>query len=143
MVILNPDADEEQQEEILSRIQQLVRDGGGTIEHVNDWGRRKISYPIAKHLDGRYVVITCTGEPSSLAEIERVLSISKDVVLRALFIGSTGTRPSGSAPADRRRRWTRTPRARAAPSAVAGAAGAAAAAAGAPARPEGHPCPPT
>ena len=86
MVILNPDADEEQQEEILSRIQQLVRDGGGTVEHVNDWGRKKIAYPMAKHLDGRYVVITCTGEPSSLAEIERILAIAKEVVLRALFI---------------------------------------------------------
>ena len=86
MIILNPDADEEQQEEILSRVQQLVRDGGGTIEHVNDWGRKKISFPMAKHLDGRYVVITCTGDPSSLAEIERILSISKEVVLRALFI---------------------------------------------------------
>ena len=86
MIILNPEADEEQQEEILSRVQQLVRDGGGTIEHVNDWGRKKISFPMAKHLDGRYVVITCNGEPSSLLEIERVLSISKEVVLRALFI---------------------------------------------------------
>lgn len=86
MIILNPDADEEQQTEILERVQQLVRDGGGTIEHVNDWGRKKISFPMAKHLDGRYVVITCTGDPSSLAEIERVLSISKEVVLRAIFI---------------------------------------------------------
>ena len=32
------------------------------------------------------MVITCTGEPASLAEIERVLSINKGVVLRALFI---------------------------------------------------------
>jgi small subunit ribosomal protein S6 len=86
MIVLNPEADEEQQQEILERVQQLVRDGGGTIDHVNDWGRKKISFPMAKHTDGRYLVITCMGEPSSLAEIERVLSISKDLVLRALFI---------------------------------------------------------
>ena len=86
MIILNPDADEEQQQEILERVQQLVRDGGGTIEHVNDWGRRKITFPMEKHPDGRYVIITCTGEPASLPEIERVLSINKGVVLRALFI---------------------------------------------------------
>ena len=58
MIILNPDADEEQQQEILERVQQLIRDGGGEIDHVNDWGRRKIAYPIHKHDDGRYVVIT-------------------------------------------------------------------------------------
>ena len=85
MIILDAEADEEQQQEILERVQQLIRDGGGTVEHVNDWGRRKIAYPIRKHGDGRYVVITSEGVPTALEEIERVLSIS-DVVLRAFFV---------------------------------------------------------
>jgi small subunit ribosomal protein S6 len=85
MIILDPDADEEQQQEVLERVQQLIRDDGGVVEHVNDWGRKKIAYPIRKHADGRYVVITSEGEPTALEEIERVLSIS-DVVLRAAFI---------------------------------------------------------
>jgi len=85
MIILDPEADEEQQQEILERVQQLIRDGGGEIDHVNDWGRRKIAYPIRKHGDGRYVVMTSSGEPAALDEIERVLSIS-DVVLRAFFV---------------------------------------------------------
>jgi len=85
MIILKPDADEEQQQEILERVQQLVRDGGGTVEHVNDWGRKKLSYPMDKRTEGRYVVLTCQGEPSSLEEIERVLHIS-DVVIRAMFV---------------------------------------------------------
>jgi small subunit ribosomal protein S6 len=85
MIILDPDADEEQQHEILERVQQLIRDGGGAIDHVDDWGRRKIAYPIRKRGDGRYVVITSSGEPASLGEIERVLAIS-DVVLRAFFV---------------------------------------------------------
>ncbi len=85
MIILDPEADEEQQQEILERVQQLIRGGGGSVEHVNDWGRRKIAYPIDKHADGRYVVITSEGEATALEEIERVLSIS-DVVLRAFFV---------------------------------------------------------
>lgn len=86
MIILNPDSEEEQRQEILDRVQQLIRDGGGTIEHVNDWGRKKITFPMEKRPDGQYVVITCHGEPDSLAEVERILSINKAVVLRALFI---------------------------------------------------------
>jgi small subunit ribosomal protein S6 len=86
MIILNPDADEEQQQEILERVQQLIVEGGGAVAHVNDWGRRKITFPMEKRPDGRYVVITCQGDPTSLPEIERVLSINKGVVLRALFI---------------------------------------------------------
>jgi small subunit ribosomal protein S6 len=86
MIILNPDADEEQQQEILERVQQLITAGGGSVDHVNDWGRKKITYPMEKTPDGRYVVITCTGEETSLPEIDRVLSINKGVVLRSLFI---------------------------------------------------------
>jgi small subunit ribosomal protein S6 len=86
MIILNPAADEERQEEMLERVQQLLSDAGGSIDHVDDWGRRRLGYPMAKRPDGRYVVITCSGAPTSLAEIERVLAINKDVVTRALFI---------------------------------------------------------
>jgi small subunit ribosomal protein S6 len=86
MIILNPEADEEQRQEMLDRVQQLIRDGGGTIEHVNDWGRRKITFPMQKQANGQYVVITCQGQPDSLAEVERILSINKAIVLRTLFI---------------------------------------------------------
>lgn len=86
MIILNPDADEEQQQEILERVQQLITEGGGEVVHVNDWGRKKITFPMEKRPDGRYVIITCTGEPASLLEMERILAINKGVVLRALFI---------------------------------------------------------
>ena len=103
MIILDPEADEEQQQEILERVQQLIRDGGGAVEHLNDWGRRKIAYPIRKHGDGRYVVITSEGVPTALEEIERVLSIS-DVVPAGLLRaaephrGRAGARVGGPGP---------------------------------------------
>ncbi len=86
MIILNAEADEERQQEVLERTQELVREGGGTIEHVNDWGRRKSTYPIEKQSDTRYVVLTLSAPPGSLDEVQRVLSINTDVVLRAMVI---------------------------------------------------------
>ncbi len=85
MLIINPDADEERQQEMLERAQELIREGGGVIEHLNDWGRRKITFPMEKQGDGRYVIITCSGRSDSLDELGRVLSINKEVVLRAMF----------------------------------------------------------
>jgi small subunit ribosomal protein S6 len=85
MLILNADAAEEQQEEIIERVRQLVVDGGGEVDHVNDWGPRKITYPMNKQSNGRYVVVTCSAESESLDEIGRVLAISKDVALRSMF----------------------------------------------------------
>ncbi len=86
MIILNPDAEEERQQEMLERVQTILRDGGGTIDHVNDWGRRKIGYAMRKRPDGRYVVLTCSSPAEPLAEAERVMSINTDVVTRHLVI---------------------------------------------------------
>jgi len=86
MLILNPEAPEERHEELLARAQQLIVDGGGNVDHVNRWGRRKIAYPMTKQSDGIYVVITCSATTEALDEMGRIFAISKDVVLRALPI---------------------------------------------------------
>ncbi len=86
MIILNPEADESRQEEILERVRQLIAAGGGEVSHVDDWGRKKISYPIHKQPEGRYVVVTCDTDPATLEELGRVMAINQDVVLRALPI---------------------------------------------------------
>lgn len=82
MIILNPDADEERQQEMLERVQTILRDGGGSVDHVDDWGRRKIAYPMNKKVDGRYVVLTCSTDVAPLNEAERIMGIAKDLVIR-------------------------------------------------------------
>lgn len=84
MMILNPDADQEAQAEITARVRSLVEDGGGTVDDVAEWGRRPIAYPVRKHADGVYVIVTCQASAAVVDEISRVLSISKDIVLRAM-----------------------------------------------------------
>ena len=82
MIILNPDAEEERQQEMLERVQQILRDGGGSIDHVDDWGRRKIAYAMGKKPDGRYLVLTCSSDPAPVAEAERVMGINRELVIR-------------------------------------------------------------
>lgn len=89
MLILNPEAAPERQQEIIERTRQLILDGGGTVDHVNEWGRRKIAYPIAKSADGVYFVITCSTTGPVLDELSRIYTISKEVVLRAVPIRLT------------------------------------------------------
>jgi small subunit ribosomal protein S6 len=89
MLVLNPDADDEARQEVVARVRRLVEADGGTVEHVNDWGRRRISFPMRKHSDGVYIVITCTASTGALDEVGRVLAISKEVVLRAMPVKLT------------------------------------------------------
>lgn len=86
MLILNPEVDGSRHDEIVQRVRSLVVGSDGAVAHVDDWGDRKIAYPVDGKKNGRFIVVTCDAKPEALEEINRVLSISKDVVLRSQTI---------------------------------------------------------
>ena len=57
----------------------------GTIENVDDWGKRRLAYLIDDEAEGYYVFFTFESEPSFPAELERIAKIT-DGVLRVMVI---------------------------------------------------------
>jgi small subunit ribosomal protein S6 len=80
MLMLNPEVEEERQTEILDRLRATVEKAKGTVVGTDDWGNKKLAYEIKGQNDGHYVVVTFTAAPETLAEIERVLGITDDVM---------------------------------------------------------------
>ena len=78
--ILNPEVNEDQTRSILGRVEQIVTTHGGQIVRVNQWGRRRLSYPIEHHRDGFYVFIDMILTPETVAELDRTLKVSEDVL---------------------------------------------------------------
>jgi small subunit ribosomal protein S6 len=68
-VIFNPEVNEEQTRPIFDRIEQIVANHSGQITRVNQWGRRRLAYPINHHRDGLYVFIDMVLTPETVAEI--------------------------------------------------------------------------
>ena len=74
----------------MDKVKALIDRFGGTIEKIDEWGRRRMAYPIQKHSDGIYTFITYTADPSAPREIEsrtrlienvlRFLTVRKDEV---------------------------------------------------------------
>jgi small subunit ribosomal protein S6 len=58
-------------------------EASATLENVDEWGKRKLAYPINDEPDGYYALYTFTSAPDFPAELERVLNIT-DGVLRFL-----------------------------------------------------------
>lgn len=83
--ILNPEVNEEQTRAILERIEQIVRNYDGQVVKVNQWGRRRLAYPIQHHRDGNYVFIDMILAPETVLELDRTLRVSEEV-LRHLII---------------------------------------------------------
>ena len=55
----------------------------GTLETVEEWGKRRLAYPINYETEGYYVLFNFTSAPSFPAELERVLNIT-DGVMRSV-----------------------------------------------------------
>jgi small subunit ribosomal protein S6 len=75
--ILNPEVSEEEIRSLLDRIEQIVANYGGQIFKVNQWGRRRLAYPIERHRDGFYIFIDMILTPETVTEIERTLRVSE------------------------------------------------------------------
>ena len=57
----------------------------GTIDSVDDWGKRRLAYPINKQNDGYYTLISFTSSPEFTAELDRIYKIT-DGVIRSLIV---------------------------------------------------------
>ncbi len=78
--ILNPEVNEEQTRAIMGRIEQIVSNYGGQIMRVNQWGRRRLAYPIERNRDGFYVFIDMILTPETVSELDRTLKVSEEVL---------------------------------------------------------------
>ncbi len=78
--ILNPEVGEEQTRAILERIEQIATNHGGQVVRVNQWGRRRLAYPIEHHRDGYYVFIDMILPTETIVELDRTLKVSEEVL---------------------------------------------------------------
>lgn len=83
--ILHPSLDEETVKVNIEKFKGVVENGGGTIENVDFWGKRKLAYEIAKVNDGYYTLMNFTANPELPRELDRIFRIT-DGVLRHIII---------------------------------------------------------
>ncbi len=80
MLIVNPGVEAERNTEILERLRATVEEAKGKISGVDEWGKRKLVYEIKGQSEGIYSIVTFIATPQAVAEVERVLGITDDVV---------------------------------------------------------------
>ena len=82
--ILNPSLSEEQIAALVAKFKAVV-ESNGTVSEVDEWGKRRLAYPINYKTEGYYVLVNYTAEASVPKVIERNLQIS-DSILRYLTV---------------------------------------------------------
>lgn len=84
-LIISSTLDEEAYKAELEKVQSLITRFGGTIDKVDEWGKRRLSYEISKQIEGYYVYITFTSEANAPKEVEDRIRIFESL-LRYLIV---------------------------------------------------------
>ena len=80
MVILDPTLDERTVAPTLDTFLNVIRTSGGSVEKVDVWGRRRLSYEIKKHAEGIYALLDLNSSSDAVKELDRQLSLQETVL---------------------------------------------------------------
>jgi small subunit ribosomal protein S6 len=92
VVVLAPSVGDEGFPATIERINGVIQANGGEIKNVDQWGRRRLAYPIRRNLEGFYAVTLFAAEPSAIRPLEANLDLAEDV-LRHLVIKIEHVKP--------------------------------------------------
>jgi small subunit ribosomal protein S6 len=84
IMIFNTQLNEEGITALADKFKALIAENG-TIDEVEEWGKRRLAYPIEDEIEGYYLLVRFTSHPSFPAELDRVYKIT-DGVLRTLIV---------------------------------------------------------
>jgi small subunit ribosomal protein S6 len=78
--ILHPSLDEEAVKANVDKFKGVIENGGGVIDSVDSWGKRKLAYEINKINEGYYTLVNFSANPELPKELDRVFRINDNVV---------------------------------------------------------------
>ena len=84
LYIIDPTLGEEGTAALVEKFKAMV-EAEGTLASVDEWGKRRLAYPINDLTEGYYVYMTCEVTPEMPAELDRVFKIT-DGILRSIIV---------------------------------------------------------
>jgi len=85
--ILQPSLDEEAVKANIEKFKGVIENGGGVIENVDFWGKRKLAYEIKKVNEGFYTMINFSADAELPKELDRIFRIN-DTVVRHIIVNN-------------------------------------------------------
>ena len=84
--IVQPDLDEAAFNGILDRVKGWVTEAGGSVDKIDLWGKRRLSYQIRKQREGNYVLFNLSLQPTTAAALEQNLRYTETVMRHMLTL---------------------------------------------------------
>lgn len=79
-LVAKADLPDSEKQKVFAGYEEILKRGGGELIQRNDWGAKRLAYPIRKHFRGHYVFYDAASTPENIAECERLLRIDENVL---------------------------------------------------------------
>ena len=83
--IVDPEFETDAIKELVEKFKGLVEHQGGQVTEVDEWGKRRLAYPINDRREGYYFLMNFTANPETAQDLERVYKITNGL-MRYLII---------------------------------------------------------
>lgn len=83
--VAQPSLDDEAVKALIEKFKGVIENGGGTVENVDFWGKRRLAYEINKVNEGFYTLMNFTADAELPKELDRVFRIT-DGVIRHIIV---------------------------------------------------------
>jgi len=80
MYIVSAQVADDEIPKLTEEVKKFIEDGAGTIEKIEDLGKRKLAYPIKKTKNGNYVVVNFTADADKIGQIEHRLRTTLSII---------------------------------------------------------------
>ena len=76
MYIVDPEFEEDALKEVIEKFKSLIEQSGGQVDEIDEWGKRRLAYPINDRREGYYVLMNFKANPETAQDLERVYKIT-------------------------------------------------------------------
>ncbi len=84
--LIQPDLDEAALTALTERITGWVTDGGGSVDKIDNWGKRRLAFIIRKQRDSNYVLFNLSMQPTATSALEQNLRYTETVMRHMLTL---------------------------------------------------------
>lgn len=85
LFVIAPTLEEEAYKAVIEKVKGVIENGGGVVDNVDEWGKRRLAYEINHINEGYYVLMNFSSNPELPKELDRVLRIT-DSIIRHLVV---------------------------------------------------------
>lgn len=78
--IVKPNVTDELLPGTLDKVSKFITEKGGAVDKVDQWGRRKLAYPIKRFTEGNYISTKFKFTPKSTVELENNLKLTEEII---------------------------------------------------------------